>query len=123
MTQAPLDGAIAALPSGPISELDVLRLFDDDDRIVIVHLEPGELRVAVDTYNRISDPHFRDGDHVAWNWCRMPAAVISSNNEPRTLAVMAWILPLLSEWLGREPRNGSTEKGMRDALLEMLAYG
>jgi hypothetical protein len=120
VTQAPLDGAIAVLPSGPISELDVLRLFDDDDRLVIVHLEPGELRAAVDIYHAISDPHDRQGDQVDWNWCRMPAAVTSSDREPRTLAIMAWVLPLLSEWLDRDLHGEPADRGARDALLEVL---
>jgi hypothetical protein len=120
VTQAPLDGAIAVLPRGPISELDVLRLFDDDDRIVIVDLEPGELRSAVDIYNTISDPRNREGDQVHWNWCRMPAAVTSSAHDPRTLAVMAWVLPLLSEWLGRELHGEPADRGARDALLDVL---
>jgi 2',3'-cyclic-nucleotide 2'-phosphodiesterase (5'-nucleotidase family) len=120
VTQAPLDGAIAVLPSGPISELDVLRLFDDDDRLVIVEIESGELRAAVDIYNAISDPHNREGDQVDWNWCRMPAAFTSSDHEPRTLAVMAWVLPLLSEWLGRELQSEPADMGARDALLEVL---
>lgn len=120
MTQAPLDGAIAALPAGRVSELDLLRLFDGDDRLAIVDVEPGELRAAVDTYNGISDPQFREGDHVGWNWCRMPAAVSSSVNEPKTLAVMVWVLPLLSEWLGHEPNSKLADSGARDALLEML---
>jgi hypothetical protein len=120
VTQAPLDGAIAVLPSGPISELDVLRLFDDDDRLVIVEIESGELRAAVDIYNAISDPHNREGDQVDWNWCRMPAAFTSSDHEPRTLAVMAWVLPLLSEWLGRELHGEPADRGARDALLDVL---
>jgi 2',3'-cyclic-nucleotide 2'-phosphodiesterase (5'-nucleotidase family) len=120
VTQAPLDGAIAALPAGRVSELDLLRLFDDDDRLAIVDLGLGELRAVVDVYNAISDPQFREGDQVGWNWCRMPAAVSSAVDEPRTLAVMVWVLPLLSEWLGREPGSRLADRGARDALLEML---
>jgi hypothetical protein len=120
VTQAPLDGAIAALPAGRVSELDVLRLFDGDDRLAIVDLERGELRAAVNAYNAISDPHFREGDQVGWNWCRMPAAARSSVDEPTTVAVMAWVLPLLSEWLGRELGSRLADNGARDALLEML---
>src|SRR4051795_7177261 len=47
-TQAPLDGAIASLGPGPVTELDAARLFGSPDYDpVIAELRPGELRAAV----------------------------------------------------------------------------
>lgn len=116
----PRDGAIAVLPSGPIGELDVLRLFDDDDRLVTVDLEPGELRAAVDIYHAISDPHDRQGDQVDWNWCRMPAAVprVTANRE-RWPSWLGYYLCFPSGWVG-ELHAEPADRGARDALLEVL---
>lgn len=48
--QAPVDGAIAALGRGPVSELDVLRLVAAPDfDLHVVELEGGELEAATAT--------------------------------------------------------------------------
>jgi hypothetical protein len=121
-TQAPLDGAVAALRVGPVTELDLVCLFDDaDDRPVIAELRPGEFRAAVDSYEAISDPRSRDGDRVWWNWCRMPAGVSAEVDDPKTVAVM---LPVasrhLAEWLGRDPDYEAASVSARDALAQVL---
>ena len=121
-TQAPLDGAVAALRAGPVSELDLVRIFDDaDDRPVVAELRPGEFRAAVDSYEAISDPRARDGDRVWWNWCRMPAGTSTAVNDPKTVAVMTPVASRhLGEWLGRDPAYEPAEVGGRDALAQAL---
>jgi 2',3'-cyclic-nucleotide 2'-phosphodiesterase (5'-nucleotidase family) len=101
--QAPFDGAMAEIPAGPISELDVVRLFPSDDYgPVTVELGPGELRRVVEHHAAIADPANRAGDDLWWNWCRLPAAVDSSTPDPRSVAMVAGNVPLLSDWLDRE---------------------
>jgi hypothetical protein len=121
-TQAPLDGAVAALRAGPVSDLDLVRIFDDaDDRPVVAELRPGEFRAAVDAYEATSDPRSRDGDRVWWNWCRMPAGVSAEADDPKTVAVM---LPVasrhLAEWLGRDLDYEAASVSARDALAQVL---
>jgi len=121
-TQAPLDGAVAALHAGPVTELDLVRIFDDaDDRPVVAELRPGEFRAAVDAYESISDPRARDGDRVWWNWCRMPAGTSTAVDDPRTVAVMPPVASRhLGEWLGRDLAYQPAEVGARDALAQAL---
>jgi hypothetical protein len=121
-TQAPLDGAVAALRAGPVTELDLVRIFDDaSDRPVIVELRPGEFRSAVDAYEAISNPLARDGDRVWWNWCRMPAGTSAAVDDPKTVAVMPPVASRhLGEWLGRDVVYESADAGARDALAQAL---
>ena len=124
-TQAPLDGAVAALRAGPVSELDLVRIFDDaDDRPVVGELRPGEFRAAVESYEAITDPRNREADRVWWNWCRMPAGTSTATNDPKTVAVMPPVASRhLGEWLGREPAYEAAEvgAGAREALTRALA--
>lgn len=121
-TQAPLDGAVAALRAGAVSELDLVRIFDAaDDRPVVAELRRGEFRAAVDAYEAISDPRARDGDRVWWNWCRMPAGTSAALDDPKTVAVMPPVANRhLGEWLGRDPVYESADVGAREALARSL---
>jgi 2',3'-cyclic-nucleotide 2'-phosphodiesterase (5'-nucleotidase family) len=101
--QAPLDGAIAALGPGPVSELDLLRMvaaLDYDP--VVVELGNGELERAVEAQWRFADPRNTAADELPWNWCRMPAGVARGSGSAGTVSCIPAVVPSLSEWLGRE---------------------
>jgi hypothetical protein len=121
-TQAPLDGAVAALGPGPVSELDLFRLFPyDDDRPVVVELRPEELAAAVRAHDAVTDPDNRDGDHVWWNSIRMRAGVSATGPTPASVAVMPFILGRLGELLGRELAGEPAATGGRQAVLRALS--
>jgi hypothetical protein len=120
-TQAPLDGVLAALLAGPVTELDLHRLFNYvDDHLVIVELRSGEFRAAVDSYNATFDPQSHEGDYEAWNSCRMPAGVSVAVDDPRLVAVMHWVAPRLSAWVGRELVGEPTNVGGREAMIQLI---
>jgi hypothetical protein len=101
--QAPLDGALAALGPGPVSELDLIRLvgapgYDP----VVVELRPGELERAASVHWAIADPRNTATDVLPWNWCRMPVGLSTCRHSPTSVAVIPAVVPHLSEWLGRE---------------------
>jgi hypothetical protein len=101
--QAPLDGAIAAVGPGPVSGLDLIRMVAAPDfDPVVVELERGELRTAIDAYWATADPRTVDSDTLAWNWCRMPAGVSTPGESPTSVAVIPGVVAHLSEWLGRD---------------------
>ena len=119
--QAPLDGAIAALGPGPVSELDVIRMFAAPDYDpVVAELGPGELRTVADAYWTTADPRNTDADRLAWNWCRMPPGVSAPADAPATVAVVPGVVAHLSEWLGRdvatEPGGCSASEAVIGAL-------
>jgi hypothetical protein len=119
--QAPLDGIIAELPAGPVSELDLIRLFASDDYgPVIAELAPGELDTVVDRHVRISDPGNRAGDDLWWNWCRLPAAVQTRTRNPTSVALVAGNVALLERWLDRELTTEPSPVTARDALEQTL---
>jgi 2',3'-cyclic-nucleotide 2'-phosphodiesterase (5'-nucleotidase family) len=120
-TQGALDGAVAALPAGPVSRLDVTRLFGfDDDRPAVVHCAPGEFRTAVEAHNAVSDPTSTAADRIWWNWCRMPAGTSTDSADPRTVAVLPHILPRLAELLGRDLVSEPAPIGARAGLIQTL---
>jgi 2',3'-cyclic-nucleotide 2'-phosphodiesterase (5'-nucleotidase family) len=122
LIQAPLDGVIAALPAGPVTELDLMWLFAlPDDRPAVVELRPGELAAAVAGHDAISHPDARHTDRVWWNWSRMRAGVSVGAGEPGTVAVMPWVVPRLGELLGRELASEPATAGARAALARALA--
>jgi hypothetical protein len=101
--QAPLDGAIASLGPGPVSELDaLLPVASPDYDPVAVELRPGELERAVDGYWATADPRNAAADGLAWNWCRMPAGTSVGARAPSNVAMIPGVVPHLSEWLGRD---------------------
>jgi hypothetical protein len=119
--QAPLDGAVAALRVGPVTELDLMSLFPyTDDRPAVVELRSGELAAVVAAHDATSDPRARNADQVWWNWCRMPAGKSAAVEEPGTLAVISWVVPRLAELLQREPASQPATSGARAALLAAL---
>jgi hypothetical protein len=120
-SQAPLDGAMAQLPQGPITELDVTRLFPAHDYgPVIVELEPGELDTAIERHAAIADPRNREGDDLWWNWCRMPASVDAATANPTSVAVVRGNVTLLADLLDRELTSEPSPVGARDALIRSL---
>jgi hypothetical protein len=122
LTQGSLDGVTAALPAGPVTELDLMWLFAlADDRPATVALRPGEFAALVARHDAISDPGARNADRVWWNWSRMPAGVSVGAGEPATVAVMPWVVPRLAELLGRELPSERATTGAREALLRTLS--
>jgi 2',3'-cyclic-nucleotide 2'-phosphodiesterase (5'-nucleotidase family) len=120
-TQAPLDGAMAQLPQGPVTELDVTRLFPANDYgPVIVELEPGELGSAIERHTAIADPRTREGDDLWWNWCRMPASLNATSANPTSVAVVAGNVTLLADLLDRRLTSEPSPVGARDALIRAL---
>jgi calcineurin-like phosphoesterase family protein len=100
--QAPFDGALAALGPGPVSELDVLRMFASPGYDpVVVELRRGELRRAREAHWHLADPRNWEHDGQWWNWCRMPSGA-SGQVDPTTVAVIPAVASQLSGWLGRE---------------------
>jgi 2',3'-cyclic-nucleotide 2'-phosphodiesterase (5'-nucleotidase family) len=117
-TQPPFDGAVGALRAGAITQLDLARLLPSPEYDpVIVELRRGELARAVAAHDHAADPANRAADGIWWNWCRMRTGIATGDREPRTLAVLPGVTPMLSEWLGRalEPRSAASAHA---ALLE-----
>jgi 2',3'-cyclic-nucleotide 2'-phosphodiesterase (5'-nucleotidase family) len=101
--QAPLDGAMAQLPAGPVTELDLVRLFPADDYgPVVAELRAGEWDRIVAHHAAISHPANAATDGLWWNWCRMPAGTSVANERPAAVAMVAGNVPLVSDWLDRE---------------------
>jgi hypothetical protein len=121
-TQAPLDGAIASLGPGSITELDAARLFGSPDYDpVIAELRPGELRAAVQAHWATADPANRDGDRAWWNWCRMPAAVSTGAEDPASVAMIPGVTRHLSLLLDRDVGAEPAGPSARDALVAAVA--
>jgi len=119
--QAPLDGAIAALGPGPVSELDLLRMvaaLDYDP--VLVELRAGELDRALELQWATADPANSATDALPWNWCRMPAGVSRGGRPAASVACIPGVVPHLEEWLGRgldpQPGGVSALEALRSAL-------
>jgi 2',3'-cyclic-nucleotide 2'-phosphodiesterase (5'-nucleotidase family) len=120
-TQNAVDGAISALPAGPVNRLDLLRLFPyPDDRPVVVELAPDELREVVLAHDAVTDPHNVDGDHTWWNWARMPAGVFTATERPRTVAVLPYIARRLERLLDRELGQTPATAGLLTTLTAIL---
>ena len=116
--QAPLDGSIAALGPGPMTELDLLRMVAAPDYDpVVVELRAGELERAVAAQWSIADPRNVAGDELPWNWCRMPAGVARGPDAPASVACIPAVVPHLSEWLDRELEPGSAGVPALQALV------
>jgi hypothetical protein len=120
-TQGALDGAVAALPAGPVTHLDLARLFGNlDDRPALVSLRPGEFPAVMARLNDIADPRTTAADHVWWNWCRMPNGVSAVRGDPRTVAVLPHMVPRLAELLCRDLDHDLATVGARQALATAL---
>jgi 2',3'-cyclic-nucleotide 2'-phosphodiesterase (5'-nucleotidase family) len=119
-TQAPLDGSAAALRAGPVTELDVQLLFPFlPDELAIVELGAGELERLQAMHDAATDPTSRS-DRRWWNWARTPAGVASATSDPRTLVVRPYLVPLLSNWLGRRLATQPCAVGAREAMRAAL---
>jgi hypothetical protein len=121
-TQAPLDGAIAAIGPGPVSELDLLRMcaspgYDP----VVAELRPGELERAATAHWAAADPRNAATDPLPWNWCRMRAGTSTGRHPSSTVALMPAVLPHLNDWLGREIDAEPTGVAALDALTAMVS--
>jgi hypothetical protein len=122
--QAPLDGAIAALGPGPVTELDLLRMVAAPDYDpVVVELRAGELERAVAAQWSIADPRNVAGDDLPWNWCRMPAGVSRGADPPASVACIPSVVPHLSEWLNRELEPESAGVSALQALVRAVSRG
>ena len=120
-TQAPIDGAVAALPSGPVSRLDLHRLFPfPDDEILIAEIAAHEFDHITKTHNRLTDPAHRAGDHQWWNWHRTRAGLSTSKEHPSTVAITQFSLPIIEGWVGRRLDIVHGTKG-REALEAWFA--
>lgn len=120
-TQAPVDGTVASLRAGPVSELDLIRLFPfEDDRIAVTELQPGEYRRLTRIHDRAADHNNTKTDSLWWNWARAPAGNSPGTEEPLTVAVPAFALPLISTWLERELPAHPSPIGGRHALQKEI---
>jgi 2',3'-cyclic-nucleotide 2'-phosphodiesterase (5'-nucleotidase family) len=116
--QGPLDGAMAALPAGEVTELDVVRIFPADDYgPVVVELASGELRRVIEHHAAIADPANPAGDGLWWNWCRMPAGLSLGTPDPGSVAMVTGNVPLLADWLDRELAATPSPIPARDAFI------
>ncbi len=122
-TQAPLDGVVAALPMGTVSELDLYRLFSfPDDSVAVVDLSPGEYARLLHAHDAATDPSQPSSDRLWWNWARLPAGRTPAGRGPRTVAVSAFTAAtLLPGWLGRAVTARPGPTGAREALRSALA--
>jgi hypothetical protein len=121
--QAPVDGAIAALGPGPISELDVLRLVAAPDfDLQVVELEGGELEAAAARQWELADPRNHAADAIAQNWCRMPAATSGAHGAAGgTLASIPAVTAFLEHWLGRALDAHDTGVPAAHAIVQRIA--
>lgn len=119
--QAPLDGVMAQLPAGPVTELDVIRLIPADDYgPVVVELQGGELDAVIAKHAAVTDPRNRSTDGLWWNWCRMPAGLSRCDGDAASVAIVAGNVPLLSDWLDRPLIAEPAAVGARQAIIESL---
>nr|WP_161556630.1 metallophosphoesterase [Micromonospora acroterricola] len=120
--QGAVDGAVAVLHGGPVTELDLMRLFGQaDDRPAVVQLRPGEYAALHRTVTAWADPANPAGDQVWWNWCRMPPGLSTTTAHPSTVAVARALVPRLAELLDRALDSELASVGTRQALLAALA--
>ncbi|SEF18128.1 metallophosphoesterase [Jiangella alba] len=115
-TQAPVDGAGAALAAGPVSELDLHRLFPfPDDAVIVARIDAGELGRLRRAHDQRTDPRTPGNDHLWWNWSRTPAGVSDPKENPHTVALLEHVRPLAESWLGR-PLAVDDRFSARDAM-------
>ncbi|MDV6270810.1 metallophosphoesterase [Rhodococcus globerulus] len=102
-TQAPIDGAIAQLGPGPVSRLDIHRLFPfPDDELTVIELVDDEFERVVAAHDHTTSPANRSGDADWWNWNRTPAGWSTTRKHPRTVAIAKFSLPLIEQWIARD---------------------
>jgi hypothetical protein len=110
-TEAPVEGAVARLPAGEVSRLDLHRLFPfPDDGISVIELRPHEFGELVARHDADSNPQSRRGDELWWNWSRTPCGIDSMKENPLSVAVYDYALDLITGWLGRRPAVASRHR-------------
>jgi hypothetical protein len=115
--QAPLDGTIASLGPGAVTELDLLRLVADDDYDpVIGDISRGELDRAREAHWETADPRNSATDSLWWNWCRMPAGISGDAHDAGSVAVVPAVVDHLSQWLNRDLDAEPADVTARQAL-------
>lgn len=122
-TQAPLDGVVAALRAGEVTELDLLRLYPfGENTIVVLELRPGEFRRLVACHDSAVDSANAGADALWWNWARAPAGTAVGAREPRNVAVESRdVLRLFCAWLDREATVHRSSVSGREALRRLIA--
>jgi 2',3'-cyclic-nucleotide 2'-phosphodiesterase (5'-nucleotidase family) len=122
-TQAPVDGTVAALRAGAVTELDLLRLYPFGEAgVVVLELRPGEFRRLVECHDSVADPANTGGDALWWNWARAPAGTASGPNEPSTVAVESRdVARLLCSWLDRDLTVLQSSVSGRHAVEQLIA--
>ena len=124
--QAPLDGIMAELPAGPVTELDLIRLFPADDYgPVIVELDARRAAPAVERHAAIADPREPAGDESVVEL--VPHAGRGLNAATRQpdqrRARGRQRAPFSAELLDRELACEPSPIAARDALLRALESG
>jgi 2',3'-cyclic-nucleotide 2'-phosphodiesterase (5'-nucleotidase family) len=120
--QAPFDGVLAALGPGPVTELDLLRLFGSPGMDpVVIELGPGELEAAAAAQWLLADPANTAADALPENWCRMPVGVSAGTRASGTVAMIPSAVPRVSEWLGRDVQAEPAGVEVRGAVASVLA--
>jgi 2',3'-cyclic-nucleotide 2'-phosphodiesterase (5'-nucleotidase family) len=122
-TQAPLDGTVAALRAGPVTELDLLRLapFEGDD-VAVAALGAGDFTRLVAGHDAAISPANAATDHCWWNWARLRAgtAVRRPDDAPASVALPAFAAPIAASWLGRDLAARPADVAIRTALRASL---
>lgn len=121
LTQAPIDGVVAALRGGTVTELDILRLHPFDERVEVVDLKPGEFRTLLARHDRAADPDNVSGDGIFWNWARAPAGAASISVNPMTVAVRQDHSALPQILLDRALTTHRTSVTCRQATRRLIA--
>jgi 2',3'-cyclic-nucleotide 2'-phosphodiesterase (5'-nucleotidase family) len=122
-TQAPIDGVVAALRAGPVTELDLLRLYPfGENAIVVLELAPEEFHRLVSAHDVAVDPTNAGGDGLWWNWARAPAGTASGSKQPSTVAVESRdVLRLFCSWLDRDVTAHQSSISGREAVERLIA--
>ena len=120
--QAPLDGSIAALGPGPVTELDLLRMVAAPDYDpVVIELRAGELERAVATQWSIADPRNAAGDDLPWELVPHAGGRVARPGRPASVACIPGVVPHLSEWLDRELEPEPAGVPALDALVRAVS--
>lgn len=113
-SQPPLDGAVAYLPAGPVSEADLLRTvpFAGDvvaGRVLVAEIRPDDLPLLEAGYVGAFDLG--------------PPAIARSRDHPATLTVSEFHVSFAEQSLGRGLDWKQTGFGLRDALRAAVTQG
>jgi hypothetical protein len=118
VSQPPIDGVVAALPRGAVSEFDVWRLVRDAfDRCVIVELSADEVAAVVARLSEQAQPGATLD--VPWTFLRMPPGAVATDPSDGTVIPDAW-RPLITEWLERDLSGVPATTGIRGAIERLV---